>query len=526
MHLAELEHTHEYTMSEDTSVRLATLRSGHYPWYVACITGLVAAFNLMDRQLLSILADDIKKQLLLSDAQLGFLYGTAFAVFYSVFGLPFGRVADSGVRKRLMAGGLCVWSLLTALSGFATTYSQLCFARAGVGVGEATASPAAFALLSEYFPERRRAIAISIYTAGFVLGAGLSLPVGAWVSQHWNMQFPHGGAPLGLAGWQAAFLAIGVPGVLLSFWVLTLREPPRRITIGPRVGSVRVFLEELSIMLPPGSLLGVARVPRELRIHLWILGAVLAVTALGCILSGDVLQWTAYGIGLYAVLSWIQRLRRRDGAAYTLIWATPTMLCLILAAGTLAYVTYSYAFWLAPYALRTYGVDKNTVGLAIGIPGALAAAAGVLLGGRLSDAWKRRDPRGRIFVCMLAVILPAPFVWVALDTQTFGTFCLMVWVVNLTNNLWVASIAAAYQDYVLPRMNGTIGAIYVLTNTMLGLALGPYMTGKIATLGASLHTGILALYVIAPLTLLLLLAAARRARLSEDTKVIRAQSFA
>jgi MFS family permease len=513
-----------YTVSDDSPTGLGTSRPSLYAWYVACMTGLIAAFNLMDRQLLSILSEDIKKQLTLTDTQLGFLYGTAFAVFYSVFGLPFGRVADSGVRKRLMAGGLGAWSLLTVLSGLATSYLQLCIARVGVGVGEATASPAAFALLSDYFPERRRALAISIYTAGLVLGAGVSLPVGAWVSQHWNMRFHNGNAPLGLAGWQAAFLAVGFPGILLSLWVLSLREPRRNPS--SRVDPpMRVFLKELSVMLPPGSIISVVRVPHELRRHLAIAAVVLVLSGLACMLSGDALQWTAYGIGLYAVLSWIQRLRLSDRTAYGLIWATPTMIYLILAAGTLAFVTYSYAFWLAPYALRTFGVDKNTVALAIGVPGALAAAAGALLGGRLSDAWKRNDPRGRIFVCMLAVILPAPFVWFALGTHSFRTFYLMVWVVNMTNNLWVGSVAAAYQDYVLPRMQGTIGAIYVLANTMLGLALGPYMTGKIATLSASLHTGIFALYAVAPLTLLLLSGAARHARLSEDSKFRRAMSF-
>jgi MFS family permease len=504
---------------------MASPRSRYYPWYVACITGLVAAFNLMDRQLLSILAEDIKKQLTLTDVQLGFLYGTAFAVFYSVFGLPFGRVADSGVRVRLMAGGLGAWSLLTAASGFATSYLQLCVARVGVGIGEATASPAAFALLSDYFSERRRALAISVYTAGYVLGAALSLPVGAWVSQHWNARFQDGAAPLGLAGWQAAFLAVGIPGILLSLSVLSLREPPRKVANASLVGPVRIFLKELSLMLPPGSIMSVARVPHELRNHFVIAIAVFVLSGSTCILTGDTSQWTAYGIALYAVSSWIQRLRLNDRAAYRLIWATPTMVYLIIAAGTLAYVTYSYAFWIAPYAQRTFGVDKATVALAIGIPGGLAAAAGALLGGRLSDAWKRTNPRGRIFVCMLAVILPAPFIWIALETHTFRTFYLMLWIVNMTNNLWVGSVAAAYQDYVLPRMHGTIGAIYVLTNTMLGLALGPYVTGKIATLSGSLHTGILALYAVAPLTLLLLLAAARRARLSEDSKGRRAQSF-
>src|SRR5271167_4546160 len=149
--------------------------AGAYSWYVLGVLFLVYVCNFIDRNILSILAQDIKADLGLSDVQLGFLYGTAFAILYSLLGIPLGRLADSWYRGRLIAAGLALWSGLTVLSGLASSFAQLAFARVGVGIGEASASPAAYSLLGDYFPPRRRALALAIYSSGLFVGAGLSL---------------------------------------------------------------------------------------------------------------------------------------------------------------------------------------------------------------------------------------------------------------------------------------------------------------------------------------------------------------
>src|SRR5205085_10012304 len=145
--------------------------------------------NFVDRQIISILAPYISHDLGVGDDEIGFLYGTAFAVFYALFGIPLGRLADSWYRGRLIAVGLGLWSSMTALSGFASNFAMLAVARIGVGIGEASASPAAYSMISDYFPMETCASALSIYTAVLYVGGGRSLPVGRFATSSWNQAF-------------------------------------------------------------------------------------------------------------------------------------------------------------------------------------------------------------------------------------------------------------------------------------------------------------------------------------------------
>jgi MFS family permease len=505
-----------------------TATTGVYPWYVLGVLFLVYMVNFIDRQIPSILAQDIKASLGVSDAQLGFLYGTAFAIFYSVFGIPLGRLADSWYRGRLIAVGLAVWSAMTALSGLAGSFGQLALARIGVGIGEASASPAAYSLLGDYFPARRRGLALGIYSSGLTVGGGLSLPLGGWVAHSWSSAYAHSPAPFGLAGWQAAFLAVGLPGLLLAVWVLTLREPARGLADGnagpvTKPGVWREFALSLAAILPPFTLWSVSRFPGALRTNLLVLTAIASAAAVLLWLTHDAAQWIGLGVGFYAVASWLQMLRATDRPTYELLFGHRAIVFALVGFGATAFVSYSLIFWTVPYAMRTFGIRADTAGIMLGVPASLGASAGILAGGFLSDMWKRHDPRGRLFVVMLASILSAPLVVALFQASNVRIVYLINPLLTFTGSLWVGAAVATIQDCVLPRMRGTAGAIFLLAISMLGLALGPYSIGKVAVLTGSLHMGIISSLGMMPVALVLLWVASRGIKVAEESCGARAR---
>ena len=483
-----------------------------YSWYALSVLVLVYVLNFIDRQILSILANDIKADLGVEDDYLGFLYGTAFAVFYALFGIPLGRLADSWKRIRLMTIGLALWSTMTALSGFAKNATTLTVARIGVGVGEATASPSAYSLISDWFPARLRATALAIYSSGLYIGGGISLLIGGLIVENWNEAYPDGG-PLGLVGWQAAFLAVGIPGLLLALWVLTLREPVRGEIDGLPTpedpAPFKGFMNELFQVIPPFTIFGAA------RRGMGALAVNLAGAAFFAVLAwllyrwtGVVEQWVFLGVGYYAVFSWAMGLRARDFPTFRLTWGSPAFLCTILGYGTVSFMAYSLSYWGAPYAERALGASKSDLGLLLGAPAAVAGFLGVILGGWLADQLLKRAANGRVWVILLGLVTPIPAMWIAYTTPDVTVFYIASFVAQMLSASALGAAAATSQALVLPRMRGLATATFFLATTLIGLGLGPFMAGYVsATNGDDLAKGVLSTIVVAPVGLALLIAA-------------------
>ncbi len=521
----------------DTGQTSAELpKASGYSWYVLSVLVVVYILNFIDRQILSILAVDIKADLGLTDADMGFLGGAAFAVFYALFGIPLGRLADNWGRVKLLSIGLALWSLMTALSGFSRNQLELTLARMGVGVGEATASPTAYSLISDYFPKAQRATALAIYSSGLYIGGGVSLFLGALIVQSWDAAYPQGG-PLGLAGWHAAFVAVGIPGVLVALWVATLREPVRGAMDGlvtpAHLAPFRSFASDLSMIVPPFTLWGAyQRGPAALAINL-ATGAAIAAFAYTMIqLTGNFPQWSAVGFGYYAVFSWASTLRAKDPATFRLIWGTPAFICTTIGYGLVALAAYALAFWSAPYAEIVLGLPKKELALILGANGALSGFLGVIIGGRVADALRTKNPAGRIFVIILGVLGPIIPIGVGYTTDNTTLFYVMNFLAGMLGATALGAAAATTQDLVLPRMRGTATAAFFLGTTLIGLSFGPYMVGQISDLAGTivdgklvgdLRVGILSLIVVAPVALALLLIAYRTVPDAERTIVERAR---
>ena len=214
--------------------------SANYTRYAVGVLTVVYIFNFTDRQILSILMTPIKQEMLLTDTQLGFLSGIAFAIFYATLGIPIARLADRNSRVNIISVCLAIWSLMTALSGLAANFWQLLAARIGVGVGEAGGLPPSHALIADYVPVERRATALGIFTLGVPIGLMMGYLLGGWIAQHY--------------GWRAAFFTVGIPGLLLAVLLrLTVDEPLRghsqrdgqAVDIQPSVKQVLKYLWRL-----------------------------------------------------------------------------------------------------------------------------------------------------------------------------------------------------------------------------------------------------------------------------------------
>ena len=223
-HLSDNTETREQRVSHGRDTTPSANQEFHvtdgYRKYVLVLFVLVYVINFVDRQIFSILIEPIRLEIELSDLQLGLLGGIAFAIFYTLAGIPIARWADVGSRKTIISLALVIWSVMTAFTGTAKSFGALIIARVGVGIGEAGCSPPIHSLISDYFPPEKRGTALSVYALGIPIGAAVGTLLGGWIGAEF--------------GWRMAFFVVGVPGVLVAVLVhFTLRDPPRGFSEPP-----------------------------------------------------------------------------------------------------------------------------------------------------------------------------------------------------------------------------------------------------------------------------------------------------
>ncbi len=219
-----------------------------YAWFVVALLVLAALIAFVDRQVVAIVVDPMKRDLGASDASIGWLYGI-FALFYALAAIPIATLADRRSRKAIIATGIFFWSLLTMACGLSRTFWQVFFARIGVGVGEATLTPATTSLISDYFPKDRIPLALSVYQTGAVMGSGIAFIVGGTVLEIVATADPLILPWIGeLKPWQQTFVYVGAPGLLLALLMLVIREPVRRHAVlsaaRPGEGATSVTLAQ------------------------------------------------------------------------------------------------------------------------------------------------------------------------------------------------------------------------------------------------------------------------------------------
>jgi MFS family permease len=385
--------------------------SAGYAWYVVAALTFVYMFSFIDRQILNLLVAPIRRDLQITDTQMSWLMGPAFAISYILFGILFGRLTDSRSRRTIIAAGFAAWSLFTAACGLAKTYVQMMALRVGVGIGEASLSPAAYSLITDYFPPKRRATALGVYSMGIYIGSGLAFIVGGMVAraaaaqEAWELPLVGATRP-----WQVVFFIVGLPGVLLALLMYTVREPLRR---GARM-----------IKAADGTTRA-AQVP---------LGEVLSY------LGKNRLTFICHNVG-FALLS---------------------------------FSNYGASAWIPTFFQRNHGWSIGKSGLVYGLIVAICGTIGVAAGGRLADWMSERGTRDatmRVGLIVSLVWIPTGLLYPIVPDANWAAALLAPTVFLSSAPFGVA--AAAIQQMMPNNMRGQASAIYLFVVNLLGLGIGP-----------------------------------------------------
>lgn len=387
-----------------------------YAWYTVGVLMLAFLLSYVDRSIMSLLVDPIRRDLALSDTQISLLHGFAFAVFYAAFGLPLGRLADRTHRVRLIVAGVTLWSLFTAACGLARNFWQLFVTRMGVGVGEAALNPSAYSIITDSFPRHLLARALSTYVMGTYMGFGLAFIMGGMVVRLVEAM-PTLVLPLlgEVYTWQLAFFYAGLPGLFVAALIfLTLREPARR-------GRVR---DTPSAAAAPA-------------------------------------------VPLREVVAFIGQNRR-------------TLICHLGGFSLIGILVNGLVLWTPSFFHRTYGWEVADAGVAYGTILLLAGPMGIFAGGALSDWLDRKGPAGGSFltaaVCVGCAIGPAiasPLV----DNPGLAMSLIAV-LVFFTSAPWGVAVSAIQQ--ITPNeMRGQVSAIYLFVVNFIGIGFGPTVVALI-----------------------------------------------
>ena len=360
---------------------------------------VVYVFNFLDRSILGILAQPIKEELQLSDTQMGFMGGIAFAIFYTFVGIPIARMADKSVRRNVLSVCLAIWSGMTVVCGFAASFSQLLLARIGVSIGEAGGSPPSHSMISDLFPEHRRATALAVYALGIPVGAMLGNLIGGTL----NVEY----------GWRVAFIAVGAPGLLLALLVrFTMAEPVR----GASDAVIKAKAEAPPVM--------------------------------------DV---------------------------FRLLWQRKSFRYMSIGAAIHAFVGNGVGYWFPSFLIRSHELDTATVGIWLFYLG-FAGMIGTFFGGYLCDKLGRRDQRWYVWLPGAATIIAIPFSLYVYLAPNYVTALLVANIPVVLGAFYIAPSFALTQRMVGIRMRALAASILLFITNLIGLGLGPQITGVISDL--------------------------------------------
>ena len=384
--------------------------SNRRAWYAVVVLTIAYIVSFLDRQLLALVVEDVKADLVLTDTQVSLLLGFAFALFYTTMGIPIGRLADKKSRKTIIGIGITCWCIMTAACGLAKNYTQIFLARVGVGVGEATLSPSALSMISDYFPVEKRGGAMGFFNMGVSVGSGIALIVGGlivdYVKGSPTLVLPFIGE---IFAWQALFLYVGLPGLLVAVLMTTVKEPSRK-------GKMQITSED-------GKSTDEISIPQTIK-FLWK-------------------RNRAYG------------------------WLFLSMACSVL-------MGYAFLSWLPTMYIRTYQIGIGTVALWQGVAFLVGGPFGATMSGWLGDIlFKKWDRTAhvKLFAYSMIVMTLAAALVPLMPSYQLATLMFVPQIIMAAGQTALAPVAII--NITPNQIRGQVIAIYFFVISMAGYTLGP-----------------------------------------------------
>jgi len=446
-------------------------------WFALGLLSFINLLNYLDRNVIFALFEPIKRDLLLTDSQLGWL-GSAYILVFSVAALPFGVMSDLKSRKAVIAGGVALWSAFTFMGGLVRNFWQLFICRASVGIGEAAYGPASSSMVADYFPGKDRAVAMSILAAGIPVGGVLGLLLGGYLE--------------GIYGWRVAFMAVGLPGFLCAVLVYQLKDPTRTdepLTIRGLMNDLHIGLRGLLRQLYPVfgmTLIGL--------LAAWLLNREYGVDSK----KDTAVLAAAIGIGVaLTIFRWVRlvQLDRRHETPFTpelesavgdlqhasrLVLRTPTLVYVFLAGALISFGMNGIVGWGPTFMTRSFALSAGTAAGLLGKWGLLSGVLGALAGGVIADTLKRWTDRGRVLTVALGFLIGGPLAIWLLTVRDIDVFMPTFAVAFFFLSWYNGPMAAVIFDVVPARVGATVSGAYLLFIHLAGDAIAFPLVGTLS----------------------------------------------
>ncbi|MGE0551953.1 MAG: MFS transporter [Gemmatimonadales bacterium] len=447
--------------------------------YALAILTATNLLNYLERNAIFAVFEPIKRDLGLTDAELGWL-GTAYVLVFSLAALPLGLLGDLRSRRAVIAGGIVAWSVGTALSGLALGFGSMFAARALVGFGGAAAAAASASLVADYFPGKARAFAMGVFMAGLAVGGVLGIMVAGQLEPFY--------------GWRVTFLALAIPGFGLAALVLRLEDPAR-----PRPLNM-LWRELRDLGVGVGSLAKVSA-PLLLSVGLGSVAAFLLDRFMGADSHTDGAAFSAIvGLGLvWNIRLWRKRSSRLEGdvpadpgdemvdaavadleRAFALVLRTPTLVYAFVGGALISFGMNGLVAWAPVFITRTLALSTAEATRLLGVAGLVAGTAGTLAGGWIADLIRKRIPEARVLVSAAGFVIGVPIAFWLLGTRDPAVFMPLFYAGFFFLTLYNGPLTATVFDVVPARIGTTVMGAYLLFIHVAGDSIAFPLVGSLS----------------------------------------------